>query len=72
VRGTRADWYRNLRKTPTIRVAAGGAEATSSARPITDPAAVSDVVDRFRAKYGADDVARYYERLDAAVEVPLD
>jgi hypothetical protein len=29
------------------------------------------VVEKFRAKYGADDVARYYNKLDAAVDVSL-
>jgi hypothetical protein len=38
---------------------------------VTDPAKVRDVVEKFRAKYGADQVARYYEKLDVAVEVPL-
>jgi hypothetical protein len=33
---------------------------------------VSEVVDKFRAKYGADDVARYYKSTDVAVEVSLD
>jgi hypothetical protein len=38
--------------------------------PLTDPAQVSAVVEKFRTKHGAD-VARYYEKFDAAVEVPL-
>jgi len=71
VYGSDSDWYRNVRKTPTVRLAADGAETTATAKPITDPAAVNDVVDKFRAKYGADQVSRYYEKLDAAVEVPL-
>jgi hypothetical protein len=32
---------------------------------------VNDVVEKFRAKYGADDVERYYPKHDVAVEVPL-
>jgi deazaflavin-dependent oxidoreductase (nitroreductase family) len=71
VHGSESDWYRNVRRTPTIRVAAEGAETTATAKPITDPAAVNRVADKFRAKYGADQVSRYYEALDAAVEVPL-
>jgi deazaflavin-dependent oxidoreductase (nitroreductase family) len=71
VYGLDSDWYRNVLKTPTIRVAADGAEATATAKPITDPDAVNRVVDKFRAKYGADQVARYYEKPEVAVEVPL-
>jgi deazaflavin-dependent oxidoreductase (nitroreductase family) len=71
VRGSDADWYRNVLTTPTIRLAADGAETTATATPVTDPAKVGEVVEKFRAKYGADDVARYYQTPDAAVEVPL-
>jgi deazaflavin-dependent oxidoreductase (nitroreductase family) len=71
VYGSDSDWYRNVLKTPAIGIAAGGAETAATANPITDPGKASEVADKFRAKYGADQVARYYEKLDAAVEVPL-
>jgi deazaflavin-dependent oxidoreductase (nitroreductase family) len=71
VRGLDADWYRNLLKTPSIRLAAGGAQLSASACPISDPATVGQVLDKFRAKYGAQDVAAYYPKQDVAVEVPL-
>ena len=70
LKGTETEWYRNVLKTPTMRLARGGAEATAKPTPLTDPAQVSAVVEKFRAKHG-DDVARYYEKFDAAVEVPL-
>lgn len=70
LKGTETEWYRNVLKTPTMRLARGGAEATAKPTPLTDPAQVSAVVAKFRAKHG-DDVARYYEKFDAAVEVPL-
>jgi hypothetical protein len=70
LKGSGTEWYRNVLKTSTIRLAAGGAEVTATATPMTDPAEVSDVVEKFRAKHGAD-VALYYEKFDAAVEVPL-
>jgi hypothetical protein len=34
-------------------------------------ARVRDVVEKFRAKYGADEVAKYYSTFDGAVAVPL-
>ena len=71
VRGSDADWYRNLLKNPTIRVAAGRAEHTTRVAPITDPGRVSEVLDKFRSKYGARDVEAYYSKRDATVEVPL-
>ena len=71
VRGSDADWYKNVLKTPTIRLAAGGAQLSASASPISDAAKVDQVLDMFRAKYGAQDVEAYYPKQDVAVEVPL-
>jgi hypothetical protein len=71
VKGSDADWYKNVLKTPTIRLAAGGAQLSASASPISDAAKVDQVLDRFRAKYGAQDVETYYPKQDVAVEVPL-
>jgi deazaflavin-dependent oxidoreductase (nitroreductase family) len=70
VGGAESDWYRNVLKTPTIRVGASGIEASARAAPITDPATVNDIVNKFQAKYGAN-VDRYYPKRDVAVEVPL-
>jgi hypothetical protein len=38
---------------------------------ITDPAKVGEVVEKFRAKYGAGNVKKYYSKFDVAVQVPL-
>jgi len=50
---------------------AGDAQLAASAAPITDPPRVAEIVDMFRAKYGARDVAAYYPKQNAAVQVPL-
>jgi deazaflavin-dependent oxidoreductase (nitroreductase family) len=71
VRGSDGDWYRNVVRTPTIRLAAGGAQIEARATPISDAARVEEVFDKFRARYGARDVAAYFPKQDAAVEVPL-
>ena len=71
VRGSGSDWYKNVLREPAIRLTAGDAQLTARATPITDPARVAQVVDMFRARYGADDVEAYYPKRDAAVEVPL-
>jgi hypothetical protein len=60
---------RNVVKTPAIRLAAGGTEYTARAVPITDPIKVDEVVENFRARYGARDVESYYPKHDVAVEV---
>jgi len=35
--------------------------------PVTDAKQVSSVVEKFRAKYGAGDVKKYYSKFDVAV-----
>lgn len=71
VGGSDSNWYKNVVTTPAIGLAAGGAEFRTYATPIKDAAAVGEVVERFRARYGADEVAGYGPKQDAAVEVPL-
>jgi deazaflavin-dependent oxidoreductase (nitroreductase family) len=67
VRGSDTQWYKNVFKNPSIRVEARGAEGEFQAIPIIDPKQVSSVVEKFRAKYGASDVKKYYSSFDVAV-----
>jgi hypothetical protein len=71
VEGSDSDWYKNILRTPTMTISAGGTEITLNVKPITDPHKVSEVVEKFRAKYGAADVQRYYSKFDVAVEASL-
>jgi hypothetical protein len=71
VDGTDSNWYRNVVHTPTVQLTASAVQADVTGNPITDPGRVAGVIDEFRAKYGADDVASYYPRPEVAVEVPL-
>lgn len=67
VHGSDTQWYKNVLKNPSLRVDARGAEAEINVVPVTDPARVSSVVEKFRARYGDDDMKRYYSKLDVAV-----
>ena len=67
VRGSDTQWYKNVLKDPSIRIDARGADAEFQTVPITDQARVSSVVEKFRTKYGASDVKKYYSKLDVAV-----
>jgi len=67
VRGSDTQWYKNVLKDPLIRIDTRGADAEFQAVAITDQARVSSVVEKFRAKYGASDVKKYYSKLDVAV-----
>jgi deazaflavin-dependent oxidoreductase (nitroreductase family) len=71
VQGSDTQWYKNVLSNPSIRVKAGGAEAEFIAAPITDAKQASSVAARFRTKYGAGDVKKYYSKFDVAVLVAI-
>lgn len=71
VQGSDTQWFKNVLKTPKIQVAAGGAKADVQLTQITDPARVKSVVDKFRAKYGAGDVKKYYSKFDVALAAEI-
>lgn len=71
VYGSDTQWYKNVLKNPSIRIDARGAEAEFKAVPVKDAAQVSHVVEKFREKYGARDVKRYYSKFDVAVLVSI-
>lgn len=70
VKGSDTEWYKNLRKTPTIRLANRGKTFIASARLITNQAQLEKILEKFREKYGRN-VKSYYPRYDVAIEVPL-
>jgi deazaflavin-dependent oxidoreductase (nitroreductase family) len=67
VTGSDSQWYKNVLRNPSIQVKAGGSEAEVKAIPIKDAKQVSSVVEKFRQKYGAGDVKKYYSKFDVAV-----
>ena len=71
VYGSDTQWYKNVLKNPSIRVDAHGAEAELKAIPVNDAKHVQLVVEKFRGKYGANDVKKYYSKFDVAVTVRL-
>jgi deazaflavin-dependent oxidoreductase (nitroreductase family) len=71
VSGSDTQWYKNVLKNPSIRIEAGGTDAELKVAPVTDPKQVSSIVEKFRAKYGAGDVKKYYSKFDVAVLADL-
>jgi len=74
VKGSDTQWYKNVLKNPAIRIDAGrndhgGAKSELRGVPVTDAKSVASVVERFRSKYGANDVKKYYSKFDVAVLV---
>ena len=71
VQGSDTQWYRNVLQNPAIRVEAGGAKSELKGVPLTEAGKVSSVVEKFRGKYGAKDVKKYYSKFDVAVLVQM-
>ncbi len=71
VQGSSTQWYRNVLHDPSIQIDARGATGKFSGTAITDAKTVSQIVDRFRDKYGAGDVKKYYSGFDVAVVLQL-
>ena len=71
VQGSDTQCFKNVLKNPSIRIDARGTEAEFRAIPITDATTVKSVVEKFREKYGAKDVKKYYSKFDVAVVVQM-
>lgn len=71
VRGSETSWFKNVRAIPTVRLRANGASVAATAEPVTDHARLGDVIQKFRTRYGPDQIASYYSKLDVAVKVTL-
>jgi deazaflavin-dependent oxidoreductase (nitroreductase family) len=67
VQGSDTQWYKNVREKPSIRIDAGKAEAELKVILISDAKEVASVVEKFRARYGATNVKKYYSKFDVAV-----
>jgi hypothetical protein len=67
VQGSDTQWYKNVLKNRSFHIAARDAEGDFEAVPVTDAEQVSSVVEKFREKYGAGDVKKYYSKFDVAV-----
>lgn len=71
VQGSETQWYKNVLVNPVMRIDARGAAGEFRAIPITEAQAVKSLVDRFREKYGARDVKKYYSKFDVAVLIEM-
>jgi deazaflavin-dependent oxidoreductase (nitroreductase family) len=71
VQGSDTQWFKNLQAKPSIKIAAGDAHAELKPVVTSDPKQVASVVEKFRARYGAADVKKYYSKFDVAVLAQL-
>jgi deazaflavin-dependent oxidoreductase (nitroreductase family) len=71
VHGSDSDWFKNVLAQPEVRLTAESEGITARTVPVTDAGNVQSVVDKFQAKYGAAQIAKYYPKTDVAVDVKL-
>lgn len=71
VTGSDTQWYKNVLKNPAMQVSSSGTKAELTVVPITDAKEVASVVAKFRKKYGAGEIKKYYSKLDVAVIAPV-
>jgi hypothetical protein len=70
--GSNTHWFKNVLHNPSIKISVNKQEFHGNGKPITDENKVKEVVDKFRSKYGVDNIARYYTlKGDAMVEFSL-
>jgi hypothetical protein len=69
VYGTDTKWYKHVTVNPEIELSIRGKKVRAQARPLLDAQQLTDVINRFRSKYG--DLERYYRKLNVAIAVSL-
>ncbi len=67
VHGSDTQWYQNVLKNRSIRIDAREAEGKFRVTPIRQAHSVKSVIEKFREKYGARDVKKYYSKFDVAI-----
>jgi deazaflavin-dependent oxidoreductase (nitroreductase family) len=70
--GSNTQWFKNVLHNPGMKISMNRQVFQGNGKPITDKNKVKEVVDKFRSKYGVDNIARYYTaKGDVMVEFSL-
>ena len=67
--GTDTKWYKYATANPEIKLSVRGKKVRAEARPVLNAQKLTDVIDRFRSKYG--ELKSHYRKLDAAIAVTI-
>ena len=71
VKSSDTNWYKNIRINPNMTLTVDKRSLQVKAKPLDDPKRVKEVINLFGAKHGADEIKKWYTKLDVAVEIPL-
>ena len=68
-KGKNTNWYSNLAKNPGITIAVKKTKVQGTAKLSSDKVSLHSVIEKFVSKYGRTNIANYYPKKDAFVEV---
>jgi deazaflavin-dependent oxidoreductase (nitroreductase family) len=71
VKGTDSQWLKNLLANQHLKLSVAGLAGQFKAMTTADPHRMASLVEKFRKKYGAEDIRQYYSKFDVAVIVEL-
>jgi len=67
--GADTKWYQYASANPEIELSVRGKKVRAEGKPVSDAQKLTDVIHRFRSKYG--ELERYYRKLDVAIAVTI-
>ena len=71
VSGSDTNWYKNILADPSMTLTVGGESLKVKAKPTDEQERVKETIDMFKAKCGADEIKKWYTKLDVSVEITL-
>ena len=72
VTGTDSQWYKNILRDSQVKISSNKQSFNGKLQAITEKGQVDQVIELFRAKYGASAVKRYYTKPNVAASLILD
>lgn len=69
--GLKTKWFQDVERAGKVEVVSKGASVSRSPTIVREKAAVDAIKKRFAAKYGADDVRKYYPTSQVALRIQL-
>jgi deazaflavin-dependent oxidoreductase (nitroreductase family) len=72
VRGSKSAWFKNLQANPELKVSLGERKLGVKATAELDQEKARRVAEKFKAKYGEEDVSKYYPMLDSVVTFSIE
>lgn len=71
VSGSDTNWYKNILVDPSMTLTVDGNHIKVTAKSIDKPDLVEETIEMFKAKYGAEQIERWYTKLGVSVEITL-